>query len=111
MSQLLAAYANMLEASVRTPKRFPGKRPSPEEADRRLRLVALLRALSPEETVALVRDKQVPDRLATLARTVGLPEEECRQSLSGIVWKFAEGLRPLPESDTAGKKTASERRE
>lgn len=94
MSRLLAVYANMLEASVRTPERFPGPRPAPEEANRRLRVVALLRALTQAEAAALLRDRQHPARLAALADEVGLPVEECGQVLAGVVWKLTEGLRP-----------------
>jgi hypothetical protein len=98
MSRLLTAFSNMLEASVRSPEQFPGPRPAPAEADRRLRVVALLRALTSEEATALLRDNQHPARLATLANKVGLPVEECGRVLAGVVWKLTEGLRPLPDT-------------
>lgn len=97
MSRLLTTYANMLEASVRTPEWFPGRRPSPVELERRLRVVALLRSLTPDEAAALVRGQQYPVRLGALADEVGLSVEECGRELAAIVWKLTEGLRPLPD--------------
>jgi hypothetical protein len=93
MANLLTIHANMLEASVRTPERFPGRRPSRNEKDRRLRIVALLRTLSQREALALLRDKKLPDRLENMAHAVGLPLEECERALHGIVWQLTEGLR------------------
>ena len=101
LSRLLVSYANMLEASVQTPKLFPGPRPAPTEAERRLRVIALLRALNPNEAAALLLDKQLPDRLAALAVEVGLSAEECSGVLVGAAWKLTEGLRPLPDSPRA----------
>jgi hypothetical protein len=98
MSQRLTAYANMLEASVRTPQQSPGSLPTQEEADRRLRVVTLLRALTPDEAAALLRDKQFPERLAALAEVAGLPVEECMRGLAGAAWRLTEGLRPSPDS-------------
>ena len=93
MANLLITYANMLEASVRTPERFPGRRPSRNEKDRRLRVVALLRALSQHEALALLRDKKLPDRLENVARAVGLTLKDSERALTGIVWQLTEGLR------------------
>ncbi len=100
MSQRLTAYANMLEASVQTPQRFPGPPPTPEEASRRLRVVVLLRSLTQGEATALLRDKRVPERLAALAGAAGLPVEECGRVLAAAAWKLTEGLRPLPSPGT-----------
>jgi hypothetical protein len=96
MSKLLANYANMLEASVRTPERFPGRIPTPAELDLRLRVVALLRSLTPDEAVSLFRFHRHPERLATIAVDVGLSVEQCERQLAMVVWKFTEGLRSQP---------------
>jgi hypothetical protein len=111
MSRLLTAYANMLESSVRTPKRFPGPRPAPAEADRRLRVVALLRALTPIEAAALPRDQELPDRLAALSVEVGLSADECRSLLVATAFKLGEGLRQLPDPrrGTAEPRDAADR--
>jgi hypothetical protein len=111
MSGLLTAYANMLEGSVRTPERFPWPRPTPEEADHRMRVVALPRALTRDEGEALLRGQQFPERLAALADAVGLPKEECAQVLSGVAWKLSEGLRPIrePGRQDGGQGTTAKR--
>jgi hypothetical protein len=83
----------MIEASVRTPEKFPGKPPSPAETGRLLKLVALLRALTPSEAVALLKERRPPERLDTLAEAVGLPLAECEQRLAGVAFQLGEGLR------------------
>jgi hypothetical protein len=94
MSRLLTAYANLLEASVRSPELFPGHCPAPVEVEQRLRVVTLLRALTPEEAANLLRNSQHPSRLSALADAAGLPVEECGRVLAGVAWRLTEGLRP-----------------
>jgi hypothetical protein len=97
MSRLLTAYARMLDASVRAPERFPGPRPVPDEAARQVRVVALLRALTPDEATALLSCGKLPERLAALAGAAGLPVEECGRILAGVARQLAEGLRPTSD--------------
>ena len=93
MSELLAAYANMCEAALRDPKRFGTSPLEPAVKERRQRELALLRALSAAEGTALLRDGQLPARLADLAVSVGLTVDQCRGVLQGVAWKLTEGLR------------------
>ena len=96
---LIAAYAKMFEASVLTPERFPCNKPSAEVADRRLRIVRLLRALTEEEAQALLRNRNFPARLPALAEEVGLSVEVCNSALAMVLFNLTEGLKPIRDTD------------
>jgi hypothetical protein len=100
MSQLLVAFANMAEAALSDPERFSAPRLTPAEVNRRRREIALLRALTPAEATALLRDRQLPERLPKIAVEVGLDLDSCVRVLCGAAYKLTEGLHfRLPESE------------
>ena len=80
----------MLETYAQSPDRGL----APKDRRRCLGVVALLRALTPEEAAALFRDQQLPERLAEIATEVELPVEECERVLTQVIWRFTEGLHP-----------------
>ncbi len=80
----LAAWAAMLD-----------RQSTPQTMDRDRRVAALLRAVTPEEGLAILRGKRL-ERLPALAKTVGLTVAECERELANVTWQLTKGLGEPP---------------